>query len=78
MKDKQILLEMFKIYGKPTKCWMGYPITAKNYISFHHITEKRNGGKDEISTGALLSRKSYEMLHQIEQIDINLYQEYTY
>lgn len=78
MTNKEVLYEMYKTYGKPTTDWMGYKVTAKNYITYHHIHEERNGGIEEACNGALLTRKAHEMLNTIFIIDRKLYDEYQY
>ena len=73
MKNKQILYEMLMIFGNPRKDWMGYKYSKKNYISYHHILEKRNDGIESIDNGALLSRTSHILLHKIESENYDLY-----
>ncbi len=67
---------MLRIYGNPKTDWMGYKITQKNYVSYHHILEKRNGGIESVDNGAILSRTSHKLLHKIEQINYDLYLEW--
>ena len=76
MKNRHVLEDMLKIFGYPKKDWMGYEFSKKNYISYHHIQEKRNGGTESIENGALLSRTSHLLLHRIEQINYDLYLEW--
>lgn len=73
MKNKHVLEEMLIIFGYPKKDWMGYKFSKKNYISYHHILEKRNNGIESIDNGALLSRTSHLLLHKIELINYDLY-----
>ena len=73
MKNKHILEEMIQIFGKQKFDWMGYKITPQNYISYHHILEKRNGGKETVDNGAILSKDSHILLHKLEQINYDLY-----
>lgn len=76
MKNRKVLDEMLRIFGYPKKDWMGYKISKKNYISYHHILEKRNDGEETIDNGALLSRTSHQLLHKIELINYDLYLEW--
>lgn len=73
MKNKKVLDEMLKIFNYPKKDWMGFTITKKNYISYHHILEKRNGGIESVDNGAILSRTSHLLLHKLEDINYDLY-----
>ena len=73
MKNKKVMIEMLKIWGYPKKDWMGYPITKKNYVSYHHINEKRNGGLETVENGAILTRTSHLLLHRIELLNYDLY-----
>ncbi len=78
MKNKEILNEMFKIYGKPSVDWMGFEVTNNNPITFHHIKEERSGGKETVDNGALLTKSSHSKLHKIEKSNLELYTEYKY
>jgi hypothetical protein len=78
MKDNSILESMFKTYGKSKIDWMGFPVTTKNYITYHHIYEARNGGIESENNGALLTRKAHEYLNIAYIIDRPLYDEYNY
>ena len=51
MKNPEILIEMYKIYGKPTVDWMGFKVTKNNHITYHHIKEDRNGGTETVERG---------------------------
>ncbi len=78
MKNKDILYEMFEIYGNPTVDWMGFEVTKHNKITYHHITEARRGGLETIENGALLTKGAHSKLHEIELLDKELYDEYQY
>lgn len=73
MKNKSVLLEMFKIYGYSDKDWMGFKITKKNGISYHHIFEKRNGGEETVDNGAILTKNSHALLNRLEINNYDLY-----
>lgn len=55
---------LIEIFGEI--CWMGYRIHSKNRLTFHHIVERRNGGKDTIDNGAILTRHAHDDLNQLE------------
>ena len=69
----KITKEMLHIY-KPISHldWMNYKL-AKKDVTFHHIEKRENGGKKEISNGALLMPTSHQYLHLIECKDIDTY-----
>lgn len=65
---KEPLITMLKIY-KPVeigKDWLDYKIVKINDLTFHHIKEKRNGGKRELSNGAILLRESHNYLNYLD------------
>lgn len=76
MKNKKVMLEMMLIFGNPKTDWMGYKITKRNYLSYHHINEKRNGGEETIENGAILTKTSHQLLHKIEETNYDLYLEW--
>jgi hypothetical protein len=78
MINKNVLYEMFNIYGYPNIDWMGYEVTDDDIITYHHIKEKRNGGPESVNNGALLTSRAHLTLHRIEKYDIDLYNEYNY
>lgn len=90
MRDNELKIEilhkMKKIfYEKKTHNydWMGNLLTEENKPSYHHIKkaeEQRNNDEDDsptIDNGAFLGKISHEQLHRIEDIDINLYNEWN-
>lgn len=78
MIDKEVLYEMFDIYGKPTIDWMGFIVLDDDIITYHHIIEKRNGGKEAVTNGALLTSRAHLILHRLEKYNPDLYDEYQY
>ena len=79
---KKIMKQMKEIYypvDKPYIDWMGYEIDEDNYPTYHHI-EKREDLKKQgesidatLENGAYLGNESHRMLHDIEDIDKDLY-----
>lgn len=65
---KEPLITMLKIY-KPLEIgfdWLNYKIIRVNDLTFHHIKEKRNGGKREIRNGAILIKESHAYLNYLD------------
>lgn len=82
-----VLKEMKKIYySKGTEYidWMGFKIDDINKPSYHHIKKAEDLRKENVSdkatinNGAYLGKKSHELLHKIEDIDIELYESWNY
>lgn len=77
MSDKlrRLKEEMIEIYGN--YCWMNelWIPNKRNIITFHHIIERRNGGKDIWENGALLSNKSHQYLNFIDSNYHKIYKE---
>ena len=85
--NRHMLSKMRLIYypkGAPYIDWMGYPITAENLRSYHHIVKKEDLKKQNLSekatieNGAYLGKKSHELLHRVEQVDPELYEMWNY
>ena len=54
--------------------FMGYRITDSRDITFHHlIKRKKDGGKETIENGVVLTKTSHKYLHIIEKENINIY-----
>ena len=83
-KDKQLVHKaMRNIYydGIAKRYdWMGFLITEDNKPTYHHIVKREElieRGESYIATvenGAYLGKRSHELLHQIEQLDHDLYE----
>lgn len=66
---KEPLITMLQIY-KPLELgvdWMDYKIVRVNDLTFHHIKEVRNGGKRELSNGAILVRSAHDYLNFLDR-----------
>ena len=91
MKNKstsEILDRMREIYypGKNKSSigyldWMGYEIDKLNTPTYHHIEraikQKNESPKPTIENGAYLGNLSHDVLHVIERLDKNLYNEWN-
>ena len=70
---KQVKIEMLEIYKPISNLdWLNYRLVKKN-VTFHHIHKKCDGGKLEVSNGALLMPIAHEYLHAIECKDLEVY-----
>lgn len=70
---KKITREMIRIYKPLDYDWLNYKVTASNKLTFHHIIKRTNGGKEEISNGALLTEIGHQYLHLIECKELETY-----
>lgn len=81
---RQMKEVFYKDKTKPYIDWMGYPITDFNKPSYHHISKASDLKKNNHSSvatfdnGAYLGKTSHEILHRIEQVDKDLYDEWNY
>lgn len=75
---KQVLIQMLEIYRPDlwdNHCWMDYKLTKDNPYTFHHIKEKRNGGKYIISNGAIITQNAHRYLNYLDYQYHNIYKE---
>ena len=74
-KISKLKQEMIEVYG--LKCWLNELWIPKrgNLITYHHIIEKRNGGKAIWKNGALLGRTSHDFLNKIDYTNHKIYNE---
>lgn len=63
---KKITRKMIKIYKPLGYDWLNYKVTQSNPLTFHHIEKRVDGGKEEISNGALITEIGHQYLHIIE------------
>ena len=74
-KTRKLKEEMILVYG--LKCWINelWIPTKKDVITFHHILERRNGGKAEWDNGALISHFAHQYLNYLDNEQHKLYKE---
>jgi hypothetical protein len=64
--------------------WMGYKITEDNKPSYHHIKKREELIRDKenasatVENGAYLGKHSHEKLHEVEILDLELYDSWKY
>ena len=73
---RDVLDDMIEIYQPKGIDWMGYKLTEENPYTFHHIKEKRYGGKEEVKNGAILTKDAHAYLNYLDQYCPEAYQEY--
>jgi len=72
---REILVEMLEIYKPNGIDWMDYRMTKKNPYTFHHIKEKRNGGRLTISNGAIITQNAHIYLNHLDANYHKIYME---
>ena len=72
----EVVNEMIEIYQPLGRDWMGYKMTNSNPYTYHHITEKRNGGGVTVDNGALLTKTAHSDLNLLDLYCPEAYEEY--
>lgn len=65
---RKVLDQMIEIYKPMGIDWMNYALTKSNKYTYHHIIEKKNGGKIDVNNGAILTIYSHRFLHFLEKM----------
>lgn len=68
-----VLRKMIEIYKITDKDWMNFSISIENYLTYHHIDKKENGGLEDIKNGTILTKKAHDLLHMIEKRNNQIY-----
>ena len=76
MNNATVLDKMITIYKPNGVDWMGYRLTKGNPYTYHHIKEKRNGGKVTLSNGAILTKEAHNELNMLDRFCPEAYEEY--
>ena len=61
-----VLCQLLRIFEPKNIDWMGYKVSKKNPYTYHHILERRYGGKLTVDNGAILSRLAHDHLNYLE------------
>ena len=72
----EVLIEMLNIYKPNDIDWMGYRMTPDNPYTFHHIVERRDGGRCEVTNGAILTENAHKYLNYLDLYSPEAYEEY--
>ena len=62
------LKKLINIYKPDGYDWMNFVLTRRNPFTFHHIVSRCEGGEDTIKNGAILTRRAHDLLHLLEYI----------
>lgn len=72
---RKVLVEMLEIYKPNGRDWLDYEMTRKNPYTYHHIKEKRNGGQETISNGAIITKYAHIYLNHLDVMYHRIYEE---
>lgn len=61
-----VLNQLIRIFEQKNIDWMGYKVSRSNPYTYHHILERRYGGKLTIDNGAILTREAHDHLNYLE------------
>lgn len=64
---------MVKIYNTYDLDWMGDEVKNVEFLTKHHIIKKEDGGLNDISNYALLTNRSHQLIHYLEENDYKTY-----
>lgn len=76
-EEQIVLKQMIKIYRPIDTDWMGTKIKKNNPLTFHHIV-KRKYGDTIVSNGALLTKKSHQLLNKLESRNKDLFERWQW
>ena len=72
---RQELIELIEIFKPNGIDWMEYVWRENNPYTFHHIKEKRNGGKLTVRNGAILTNDAHIYLNYLDSQYHKIYNE---
>ena len=71
-----VLARMLELYEPDEEDWMGFKVSSSNPYTFHHIRERRAGGKEEVENGAILTLFAHKFLNYLDYYNHGAYEEY--
>ena len=71
-----VLMRMIERYQPNGEDWMGFKLTRSNTYTFHHIRERRKGGKEELENGAILTEHAHQFLNMLDYHYHQAYEDY--
>ena len=71
-----VLTRMIEVYEPNGEDWMGFKFAKDNTYTFHHIRERRKGGKAELENGAILTEHAHQFLNMLDNYYKDAYEDY--
>ena len=72
----KVLLRMIDTYEPDDEDWMGFKLSDNNTYTFHHIRERRVGGKEVLENGAILTHFGHQFLNHLDSHNKRAYNDY--
>jgi len=74
---KAVLEKLIERHGIYEVDWMGFELSRKNPLTYHHIKKNCDKGKKTLENGAPLTKKAHILLNCLEQESPELYNEWN-
>ena len=74
---KAVLERLQERHGTYGVDWMGFSLSKKNPLTYHHIQKESEKGKRTLENGAPLTRRAHMFLNCLERTNHNLYDEWN-
>ena len=74
---KAVLEKLVERHGTYGVDWMGFTLTKKNPLTYHHIQKDSEKGKKTLDNGAPLSKNAHRFLNCLERVKPDLYIEWN-
>ena len=71
-----VLTRMIEVYEPNGEDWMGFKLAKDNPYTFHHIRERRKGGKAALENGAILTDFGHKFLNMLDSHYKDAYEDY--
>ena len=76
VKHSKVLSKMIDVYEPDGEDWMGFKLSSDNQYTFHHIRERRCGGREEVENGAILTNRAHQFLNHLDCYHKDAYNAY--
>ncbi len=74
---KAVLERLVERHGTYGVDWMGFSLSKKNPLTYHHIIKECEKGKKTVENGAPLTKQAHAFLNCLERVKPDLYVEWN-
>lgn len=74
---KAVLERLVERHGTYGVDWMGFTLSKKNPLTYHHIQKESEKGKKTLENGAPLTKNAHRFLNCLERVKPDLYDEWN-
>ena len=74
---KAVLERLQERHGTYGVDWMGFTLSKRNPLTYHHIQKESEKGKRTLENGAPLTRNAHRFLNCLERNEPELYEEWN-